>query len=143
MADTSLLYTGMVLAGVGLVTGGIALKVQWDHKRWCAKRPRLKGMVSRIAERRAQGLSEDAAGFSTGTHYRAVPVVRFQAPNGVEYEIDADEAPNEIGAEVEVAYDPAQPSGARAVQRVPKIGLCIPLIVVGGALAAYAAAQPG
>jgi hypothetical protein len=39
-----------------------------------------------------------------------------------------------LGAPVQVAYDPAEPSGGRAVDRVPKIGCAVILFVLGAIL---------
>ena len=112
------------LAGAGVVTGLIALKAQRDHRMWCEARTRVDGTVSRIAKRRRYGLSEDAGGIDTGNVDRLVPIVRFRAANNVEYEIEAPEAPMEVGAIVAVAYDPAQPSGGRGVARAPSATAC-------------------
>ena len=119
MADTSLIAVGATACALSEVFGWIALKVQREHRRFCARATRADGVVSRLGQRRDQGLSEDAVGNPTGTRYITVPVVRFRAANGTDYEIDAPEAPMTVGAAVQVAYDPAQPSGGRAVDRTP------------------------
>ena len=139
--DDSLFWTGVGLAGAGVVTGLIALKVQRDHRKWCEARTRVDGMVSRIAKRRRYGLSEDAGGIDTGNVDRLVPIVRFRAANNVEYEIEAPEAPMEVGAIVAVAYDPAQPSGGRGVARAPKVLLPILMLAFGVVLAGVAASR--
>lgn len=136
MADTSLIGAGAVACAIGVVSGLVAVKTQRDHRRWCAARPKVSGVVSRLAQRRSTGLSEDASGMSTGTHYTTVPVVRYRAANRIEYEIDAPEAPSEIGSAVEVAYDPELPSEARAVMRTPKVGCSVFLVIVGLVLVA-------
>ena len=131
MADTSLIAVGATACGLATVFAWIALKVQREHRRFCARGMRADGVVSRLGQRRGQSLSEDAMGNSTGTRYITVPVVRFRAANGSDYEIDAPEAPMTVGAPVQVAYEPAQPSGGRAVDRTPKIGCAVVLLVLG------------
>jgi hypothetical protein len=133
MADPTLLALGALVCLLGAVFGGIALKVQREHRRWCARAMQTDGVVSRLAERRSQGLSEDASGVPTGPAVTRVAVVRFRV-DGIDYEIDAPEAPLEIGSAVRVAYEPGKPSGARAVQRVPKVGCAVVLLVLGAAL---------
>lgn len=73
---------------------------------------------------------------SSDRNVSIVPVVRFRAADGIEYEIDAPDAPAKIGSVVQVAYESMQPSGARAISRTPKIGCAILLFVVGVALIA-------
>ena len=141
MADGSLAGAGAVVCAVGVVTAWIAVKTQREHRRWCVGKARAIGVVSRISARRTGGLSEDAGGGSADPAQIATPVVRFRAANGVEYEIDAVEAPQEVGAVVEVAYDPALPSGGRAVGRTIKILLPVVLIVLGAALLAVAVSR--
>ena len=80
-----------------------------------------------------------ASGMPTGNVDTTVPIVRFRAYNNVEYEIEAPEAPKEVGAAFQVAYDPAQPSGGRGVERVPKVLLPILMLAFGVVLAAVAA----
>lgn len=137
MADTSLVAVGATTCGLSLVFGWVAIKTHRDHRRWCAQAVKADGVVSRLAERRSSGgLSEDAAGVSTGTNVGMVPVARFRADDGIEYEIDAPEAPAEIGFVILVAYEPGRPSGARVVSRTPKIGCAVVLFVVGVMLVA-------
>ena len=137
--DESLVWTGAVVAAAGAVFGWVALKVQREHRQWCEDKPRAEGVVSRLARRRRQGLSEDASGTPTGNVDVLVPIVRFRAANSIEYEIEAQEAPMEVGAAFQVAYDPELPSGGRGVERVPKVGIPIFLLVVGIVLAAVGA----
>src|SRR5688572_2636419 len=141
MADASLIGAGVAICAAGAIFGGIALKVQRDHRRWCEGKARVKGVVSRLAERRGQGLSEDASGMPTDAAGVVTRVVRFRAANKIEYEIDAPEAPRELGTEVEVAYDPALPSGGRGVERVPKILIPVVLLVLGAILVAIGASR--
>jgi hypothetical protein len=139
--DASLAGAGAVVLAAGGLTGWIALKAQREHRRWCEGKARVEGVVSRLAARRRQGLGEDASGMSTGNVDTTVPIVRFRAGNGVEYEIEAPEAPMTVGAVVEVAYDPALPSGGRGVERVPKVGIPVALLVVGAILVAVGASR--
>jgi len=139
MADSSLVVVGAVVCAAAAVFGWVAVKVQREHRQWCAGKARVDGVISRLAERRGQGLSEGASGMSTDPVYLSVAVVRFRAANGLEYEIDAPEAPRQIGTVVEVAYDPALPSGGRGVERTPKIGPSVVLLAVGAVLIAVGA----
>jgi hypothetical protein len=134
MADLSLVGVGATACALSTVFGWIAIKRQLEHRAWCARGVKADGVVSRLAERRGTGLSEDAAGMPTDPNVSLVPVVRFRAANGIEYEIDAPEAPATIGSVVQVAYDPALPSGARAIDRTPKVGCAVVLFVAGVAL---------
>lgn len=134
MADTSLVAIGATACVAGGIFGWIAMKTQRAHRAWCARATKVDGVVSRMAERRGQGLSEDAAGMPTGPNVFTVPVVRFRAANGIEYEIDGPEATREIGSVVQVAYAPALPSDARVVDRTPKVGCAIGIFVVGAIL---------
>lgn len=139
--DHSLFWTGVALGAAGAATGWIALKVQREHREWCEGKTKVDAVVSRIAERRRQTLSEDAAGNSTGNVDALVPIARFRASNEVEYEIEAPEAPMEVGAAVEVAYDPELPSAGRGVERAPKVAIPILLMVFGAVLAAVGASR--
>lgn len=137
MADTSLVAVGATVCALSAVFAWIAMKTHREHRTWCARGVKADGVVSRLAERRGMGLSEDSAGMPSGENAVRVPVVRFRAANGIEYEIDAPDAPTEIGSVVQVAYEPAQPSGARAVSRTPKIGCAVVLVIIGVALVAF------
>jgi hypothetical protein len=131
MADTSLIALGAGAGALAVVFGGIAIKAYREHRQWCARGTRAEGVVSRLVERRGHGLSEDAAGMPTDAAATTVPVVRFRTADGLEYEIDAPDAPTEIGSRVEIAFEPGQPSAARAVERPPKIGCAVVLLAVG------------
>lgn len=113
---------------MALVFGAIAMKSQRDHRRWCERATRCEGVVARVRE--AQWI-EERPETSAGAEHQAAVIVRFRASNGVEYEIDAPEAPMEVGAVVAVAYDPEEPSGGRLVKRTPKIGCAVGLFVIG------------
>ena len=137
MADISLAAVGATTCAFATAFGWIAIKRQREHSAWCAKGVKADGVVSRLAERRGAGLSEDASGMSTDATFHTVPVVRFRV-DGIEYEIDAPDAPATIGSVVQVAYEPTQPSGARAIARTPKIGCAVILFVAGLTLLAIA-----
>ena len=139
--DDSLFWTGVVVAAAGAVFGGIAIKVQREHRQWCEGKTRVQGVVSRLARRHRQGLPEDASGNSTGNTDLLIPMVRFRATNNIEYEVEAPEAPREVGVVFEVAYDPALPSYGRGVERVPKIAIPIFLLVLGAVLVAVGASR--
>jgi hypothetical protein len=131
MADPSLIAVGATSCGLSLIFGAVSWKAHREHRAWCARGIRAEGVVSRLAERRRTGLSEDASGMPADPAAALVPVVRFRAANGIEYEIDAPDAPAQIGAAVQVAYEAAEPSGARAVERPLKIGCVVFLLVAG------------
>ncbi len=140
MADSALVAVGAVAFAAATVFGWSALRAQRAHARWCESHTKAEGVVSRLVQRRVNGgLSEDAMGNSTSPTKATIPVVRFRALNGVEYEIDAPEVPHQVGAVVAIAYDPALPSGGRAVVRVPKIGCAVPLLIAGAILVAVGA----
>ena len=124
--DESLVWTGAVVAAAGAAFGWIAIKAQREHREWCRERTKVEGVVSRLVRRPSRG-SRTSGGVET-------PVVRFRATNNVEYEVDAPEAPRDAGSVVEVAYDPAMPSGGRAVPRTPKLAAPVFLLVVGAIL---------
>lgn len=130
MPDTSLIATGGTAAALGLVFAIASWKSQRDHNAWTRDKTRARGVVSRIGLR--GHLSRNKPTFDDGG--LAVPVVRFTAENGADYEIDAGDAPHRVGAEVEVAYDPALPSDGRMVARTPKIGCAAVLLAIGVAL---------
>jgi hypothetical protein len=132
MADPSLVTVGAVACLAGAGFAGSALRTQRAHRRWCATRTKTDGVVSRLVDRRrAGGLIEDVAGIPADPATETVPVVRFRALDDIEYEIDAPEAPRQVGSVVAVAYDPALPSGGRAVVRSPKVGCAALLLLVG------------
>jgi hypothetical protein len=143
VADGSLVAVGGVACAAAAAFGWGALRAQRAHARWCASRTRADGVVSRVVRRRRNGgLAEDAAGLPTDPASTRTPVVRFRARDGVEYEIDAPEAPARIGATVALAYDPALPSDGRAIERTPKIG-CAALLLLAGALLVAIGANRG
>jgi len=131
MADGSLVAVGATTSALSVVFGWIAMKRHREHRAWCARGTKADGIVSRLAERRGSGLSEDAGGMPSDPNVHVVPVVRFRAADGIEYEIDAPDAPTEIGTVVQVAYEPALPSGARAIDATPKIGCAVVLLALG------------
>jgi hypothetical protein len=44
-----------------------------------------------------------------------IPVVKFRAPNGAEYEFDAETSVGKVGSKVTVAFNPQLPSDAREI----------------------------
>lgn len=96
-------------------------------------------MVSRIGQRGWHSRNEPTG---DEEHVSTVPVVRFKAANGVEYEFDAGDAPSRVGAVVQVAYDPALPSTARVESQRRKLGCVVFVLVVGLALILWGAARP-
>ena len=91
-------------------------------------------MVSRVGQRDHLSRNKPTDSDSITT----VPVVRFKAANGVEYEFDAPGAPLKVGTPVAVAYDPALPSSARTLVRTRRIGCAAILLIAALVLAARA-----
>jgi hypothetical protein len=108
-------------------------KAHREHVAWCAAATKVEGAVSRLGTR--DHLSRNKP--TDDDNISIVPVVRFRAANNVDYEIDCRDAPRTIGAPVAVAYDPALPSSARAVARVPRIGCAAIALLIGVALAVW------
>jgi hypothetical protein len=103
------------------------------HRRFCATAARAEGLVSRLGLRRH--LSRNAP--RSSDHVHRVPVVRFRASDGVEYEFDSEDAPREVGAKVDVAYSAEVPSTAYVVRTRRNFGCA--LIVLAAAIAALVA----
>lgn len=130
MADVSLVATGGVACTIAAAVWYVAIREQRRHREWCAKGVKAQGVVSRLSTRGHLSRNEP----TDSDNISEVPIVRFRAANGVEYEIDAPDAPRKVGTPVEVAYEPASPSSGRAVERVPKIGCAVVVLVIGIAL---------
>jgi hypothetical protein len=96
-------------------------------------------VVSRIGRRGWYSRNEPTG---DDDNVSTVPVVRFRAANGVEYEFDADDAPSRVGAAVPVAYDPALPSTARIEVQRRKLGCVMFALVVGLMLIPWGVARP-
>ncbi len=88
---------------------------------------RAEGVVSRVGRRGWNSRNEPTSSDDIAT----VPIVRFRAANGIEYEFDAGDAPQKLGAPVVVAYDPDLPSTAYLVERTKKLG-CAVLFAAAG-----------
>lgn len=134
MADTTLLVAGGIALLLAVASWLIELKAAREHSAWLTGKARAEGTVVRISLK--DHLSRNAP--ASDEPGRAWPVIRFRAANKVEYEFDAPDAPTQIGSVVEVAYDSALPSNARAVARTPKIGCAIAFLA--GAVVLFALA---
>jgi hypothetical protein len=134
MADTTLLVAGGIALVLAIASWLIDLKAAREHAAWLTGKTRTEGTVVRVGLRdhlsRNEPVSDEKG--------RVSPVIRFRAANSVEYEFDAPDAPTEIGSVVQIAYEPALPSNARAVARTPKIGCAI--VFLAGALVLLALA---
>ena len=125
----------LILTGAALCAIGLLLLFQQErdfraHRRWCAKAAKAEGAVARIGRRNWHSRNEPTSDDS----YQTVPVVRFRAASGAEHEFDAREAPAQVGAAVEVAYDPALPSNAKVVTRKRQPGCGVVFLAVGVAV---------
>lgn len=130
MADISLLWTGAAASSLGVAFWIADWTSGRNHAARCAGLERAKGVVSKIGRRGFHSRNKPSFDDSGVL----VSVVTFRASNGVEYAFDAPDAPRTVGAAVDVAYDPAAPSGALLVTRVPKIGCSVVLLLAGVAL---------
>ncbi|HYI09696.1 MAG TPA: DUF3592 domain-containing protein [Thermoanaerobaculia bacterium] len=127
MPDTSLVAAGAAACAVAAFFWRADSKAHRSHEVWCAGAAKAEGFVSRIGRR--GHLSRNAP--TSSDSFYTVPIVRFRAADGVEYEIDAADAPKTVGAPLQVAYDPNLPSGARPVPRTRKIGCSVVLLAIG------------
>lgn len=131
MPETSLVVIGVVACASAAVVWRREMNEQRAHGAWCASATtKAEGVVSRIAQRGHLSRNEPTSG-DEGMALPDVPIVRFKAADGVEYEVDAPDAPAKVGTIVAIAYDPALPSDARAIQRTPRIGCAVMLLAVG------------
>lgn len=134
MPDTSLVVAGGAACAGAVLFWLAETKAQREHLRWCARAATAGGVISRIAER-GRELSRNEPSDDDPIHH--VPVVRFRASDGAEYEFEASDIPQTVGAAVTVAYDAAMPSTARVLQRRSRWGCGVVLLVAGIALIAF------
>lgn len=127
MADVPLFVIGVALLFLAAFFWFTEAKKKREHQKWCASRVTTEGVVSRIALR---GHYSKNAPTSDEKKW-SVPIVRFRASDGVEYEIDAANVRRRVGIAVMVAYDPASPSSGLPVAYTPKVGCSIVLAVIG------------
>ena len=132
--DVSILIVAGIVFAIGAGTWLYSIKVHRAHVAWLEGKTRAIGTVTRLSRRYIRA----ADGPGDEESVSKVPIVKFRAANGGEYEVDAPDAPATIGAEVEVAYDPALPSDGRGVVRVKKVGCSVMLIVIAAALVVVA-----
>ncbi|HEY5611771.1 MAG TPA: DUF3592 domain-containing protein [Thermoanaerobaculia bacterium] len=131
MPDLSLIAVGATACGIASALGWVEERAHRKHQQWCANAPaKAEGVVSRIGTRGYHSRNKPTE--SDTVH--AMPIVRFRAANGVEYEVDAPSAPHEVGTPQQVAYDPASPTDARVVARPRKHGCAVVLLAAGIAL---------
>jgi hypothetical protein len=128
---------GGLLLMIGVVSVLHARREQRRHEAWCTSAAKAQGVVSRIGRR--YWLSRNQP--STGDRVDRVPVVKFRAANGVEYEFDAHDAPSTQGAAVHVAYDASSPSTAVVLNRRPKYGCAGVLMVLGAGMIVWELVQ--
>ena len=128
------------MAGLGFWVAEV--REQRSHLKKMATAARARGVVSRIAIRGWLSKNEPTEmDLNDAEKVSKVPVVRFRAHDGAEYEFDAPDAPMTIGSEVDVAYDPEIPSSAQLPVRQRKPGCAIILLALGLALIIYGAFQ--
>ena len=137
MADPSLIAVGAASCGLATIWWWSERKAHRAHVTWTVNAVKADGVVSRLARRRHLSRNEP----TTSDNLSMVPIVRFRAADGVEYEIDAPDAPRTIGAAVPVGYELASPSSARPLQRTRRLGCAAFLLVVGIALIAIGLAR--
>lgn len=130
------LAIGLLCLCLAAVAAAIEVRDQRRHDRFCSRAARTQGVVSRLARRH---LSRNEPAFDDPN--RGLPIVRFTASNGIEYEFDARDAPREVGSEVVVAYLEKQPSSSRLARRQRKPG-CVVILLVLAIVAFYAAFRP-
>ena len=128
MPDTSLIAIGAASCAFAAFLWHKETKTHREHAAWCDAHTKADGVVSRIATR--NHLSRNPLTSDEEKVY-AVPVVRFRAANGVEYEVDASDSHHKEGTPLQVAYDPALPSDGRVVARTKKIGCAVILLAIG------------
>jgi len=128
MPDLSLLSIGTALCLASAFFAWTETKKQREHALWCAGKTLADGVVSRVATR--GHLSRNAPTSEDDYRTSRMPIVRFRANDGVEYEIDARDA-GKPGSPVRVAYDPAAPSSAQPVESVRRLGCSVVLLVIG------------
>ncbi len=139
LTDPSLVIVGAVACGIAGVLWLLESKVHRAHARWCAARTKAEGVISRIARRGHLSRNEP----TTSDEFFLVPIVRFRAVNGVEYEIDAPGGAGKVGAPIQVAYDPALPSDGRVVPRTRKLGCVVVILAIGIALLGWGLLHEG
>lgn len=130
---------GAIVCGIAVVMLFVHERDYRAHRRWCATAAKAEGVVSRIGQRGWYSRNEPTG---DEDNVSSVPVVRFKAANGVEYEFDAGDAPSHVGSVVQVAYDPALPSTARVESQRRKLG-CVVFVLAGGlSLILWGVARP-
>lgn len=132
--DLSLLGVALVLC-----VAGVWERVAWkrrsaEDRRWVEAAVRTEGVVSRLVDRKDHSGPRDS---NDNIAIHEVPVVRFRAASGQEYEIDGPNGmKGEIGRKVPVAYNPDLPSDACVLLPAAYRGGCgFILIAIGLALA--------
>jgi hypothetical protein len=131
-ADVTFLVLGSLALAFALGAAFAESRAAPRHRTLTERWTRAQGTVSRISN--PYHLSRNRP--RSGDRKRTVPVVRFRASDGVEYEFDDHCAPRQVGASVEIAYDPTLPSGARVANR--RSGWGCAMILALAALAAFA-----
>lgn len=134
--DYWLLAVGLVLCVAGISENVFAGRKRRADRRWLDSAVKTEGVVSRTVERKDYSGPSDSYG---NISVAEVPIVRFRASNGHEYEIDAPSEVGGVGAKVPVAYNPDLPSDARALApNVYRGGCGYILLLIGLGLAVKA-----
>lgn len=74
---------------------------------------------------------------TSSSRFVTVPVVRFRAANGAEYEFDAPGVPKKVGEKVQIGYDAKLPSTAQVVGAARQAGCAMVLGAIGLALVGF------
>ncbi|HEX7708802.1 MAG TPA: DUF3592 domain-containing protein [Thermoanaerobaculia bacterium] len=134
--DYSLLGVGVLLCVAGIWERFTDKRKRRENLQWIDSAVRTEGVISRVSERKDYSGHRDTY---DNIATLAVPIVRFRAADGHDYEFDGPNGLGEVGAKVSVAYNPDLPSDARAIATTGYRGGCgFILIAIGLALAAKA-----
>jgi len=137
MADSSLVYIGAFLWVVAITMLVVEERAVRARRRWCATAARAEGEVARIGRRGYHSRNEP----TSSVRFVTVPVVRFRAANGAEYEFDAPGVPKKVGEKVQVAYDAKLPSTAQVVGAARQVGCAVVLGAIGIVLIGFGVFQ--
>lgn len=131
--DYSLLAVALLLCIAGIWERFADKRKRREHQQWIDAAVKTEGVVSRLSERKDYSGPSDSY---DNIAVQSVPIVRFRAANGHEYEIDGPDGIGEIGTRVAVAYNPNLPSDARTLATGRYRGGCgFILIAIGLILA--------
>ena len=129
-----MIYLGAFLCLLAMAMLIVEERTFRARRRRCETAAKAEGVVTRIGRRGHLSRNEP----TSSDRYRTVPVIRFRAANGVEYEFDAPRAPKSAGTKVQVAYDPGMPSTAELVVTARQVGCAALMGAIGIALILFA-----